>query len=100
MAINYSPKEVAFVLVDFKGGDMARPFMAKPFSPALPHLAATISNLSGNVLYRALVSLEAEIKSRQRIFNEAAAELGVDKLDINSYHKYYKGGRFLRRCRT
>ena len=93
LAINYSPKEVAFVLVDFKGGDMARPFMAKPFAPALPHLSATISNLSGNILYRALVSLEAEIKSRQRIFNEAAATLGVDKLDINSYHKYYKGGR-------
>ena len=93
LAINYSPKEVAFVLVDFKGGDMARPFMAKPFSPALPHLSATISNLSGNILYRALVSLEAEIKSRQRIFNESAAALGVDKLDINSYHKYYKGGR-------
>lgn len=93
LAINYSPKEIAFVLVDFKGGDMARPFMAKPFAPALPHLAATISNLSGNILYRALVSLEAEIKSRQRIFNEAAAALGVDKLDINSYHKYYKGGR-------
>lgn len=93
LAINYSPKEVAFVLVDFKGGDMARPFMAKPFAPALPHLSATISNLSGNILYRALVSLEAEIKSRQRIFNESAAVLGVDKLDINSYHKYYKGGR-------
>ena len=87
LAINYSPKEVAFVLVDFKGGDMARPFMAKKFSPALPHLAATISNLSGNILYRALVSLEAEIKSRQRLFNESAAALGVDKLDINSYHK-------------
>ena len=93
LAINYSPKEVAFVLVDFKGGDMARPFMAKKDTPALPHLSATISNLSGNILYRALVSLEAEIKTRQRIFNEAAAALGVDKLDINSYHKYYKGGR-------
>lgn len=93
LAINYSPKEVAFVLVDFKGGDMARPFMAKESSPSLPHLSATISNLSGNILYRALVSLEAEIKSRQRIFNESAAALGVDKLDINSYHKYYKGGR-------
>lgn len=93
LAINYSPKEVAFVLVDFKGGDMARPFMAKKFSPALPHLAATISNLSGNILYRALVSLEAEIKSRQRLFNESAAALGVDKLDINSYHKYFKSGR-------
>ena len=93
LAINYSPNEVAFVLVDFKGGDMARPFMSKPSAAALPHLSATISNLSGNILYRALVSLEAEIKSRQRIFNESAAALGVDKLDINSYHKYYKGGR-------
>jgi len=93
LAINYSPNEIAFVLVDFKGGDMARPFMAKTFAPALPHLSATISNLSGNVLYRALVSLEAEIKSRQRIFNESALALGVDKLDINSYQKYYKGGR-------
>ncbi len=93
LAINFSPKEVAFVLVDFKGGDMARPFMAKKNAPALPHLAATISNLSGNILHRALVSLEAEIKSRQNIFNESAAALGVDKLDINSYHKYYKSGR-------
>lgn len=93
LAVNYSPKEIAFVLVDFKGGDMARPFMAKANTPAMPHLSATISNLSGNVLYRALVSLEAEIKSRQRIFNESAAALGVDKLDINSYHKYYKAGK-------
>lgn len=93
LAVNYSPREVAFVLVDFKGGDMARPFMKKPFSEALPHLSATISNLSGNILYRALVSLDAEIKSRQRIFNNSAAALGVDKLDINSYHKYYKAGR-------
>lgn len=93
LAINYSPNEVAFVLVDFKGGDMARPFIEKPFSPALPHLAATISNLSGNILYRALVSFEAEIKSRQRLFNESAATLGIDKLDINSYHKYFKAGK-------
>lgn len=93
LAVNYSPKEVAFVLVDFKGGDMARPFMEKRESPALPHLAATISNLSGNILYRALISLDAEIKYRQRLFNEASATLGVDKLDINSYHRYFKAGK-------
>ena len=81
MMINYSPNEVAFVLVDFKGGDMARPFLSSP------HLAATISNLSGNTLYRALVSLEAEVKNRQRIFNESASKLGIDKIDINSYHR-------------
>ena len=87
MMINYSPNEVAFVLVDFKGGDMARPFLNSP------HLAATISNLSGNTLYRALVSLEAEVKNRQRIFNESASFLGIDKIDINSYHRYYKEHR-------
>ncbi|MDR2753181.1 MAG: type VII secretion protein EssC [Oscillospiraceae bacterium] len=99
LAINYSPKEIAFVLVDFKGGDMARPFMEKKnengdvVKHALPHLAAIISNLSGNLLYRALVSFNAEIKYRQTLFNKAAAALGVDKLDINSYHKYYKAGK-------
>lgn len=84
MMINYSPNEVAFVLVDFKGGDMARPFLKSP------HLAATISNLSGNTLHRALISLEAEVKSRQNIFNKSAEKLGVDKIDINSYQKYFK----------
>ena len=84
MMINYSPNEVAFVLVDFKGGDMARPFLKSP------HLAATISNLSGNTLHRALISLEAEVKNRQNIFNRSAEMLGVDKIDINSYHKHFK----------
>ena len=87
MMINFSPNEVNFVLIDFKGGDMARPFLDAP------HLAATISNLSENILYRALVSLEAEVKSRQRVMNQAANELDVDKLDINSYHKYFKEKR-------
>ena len=84
MMIKYSPNEVGFVLVDFKGGDMARPFLKSP------HLAATISNLSGNTLHRALISLQAEVRSRQNIFNESAQLLGVDKIDINSYHKYFK----------
>ena len=87
MMINFSPNEVNFVLIDFKGGDMARPFLKAP------HLAATISNLSENTLYRALVSLEAEVKSRQRTINTAAQTLGVDKLDINSYHRYFKERR-------
>ncbi len=87
MMINYSPNEVAFVLVDFKGGDMARPFIKSP------HLAATISNLSENTLHRALISLEAEVKNRQSLFNRSAEMLGVDKIDINSYHKHFKDNK-------
>lgn len=87
MMLNYSPDKVSFVLIDFKGGDMARPFLNSP------HLAATISNLSGNMLYRARVSLEAEIKRRQRLFNRTAAQLETDKIDINSYQAYYEQGK-------
>lgn len=90
LMINFSPNEVGFVLVDFKGGDMARPFLKAP------HLAAVVSNLSENTLYRALVSLDAEVRTRQNIFNEAASQLGVDKLDINSYHRYFKERRLTR----
>ncbi len=89
----YSPNEVAFVLIDFKGGDMARPFIEKTFSPALPHLAATISNLTTNILYRALISIDAEINRRQEIINQSALKLGLSKLDINGYQKYFKEGK-------
>lgn len=87
LMVNYSPEDVAFILIDFKGGDMARPFLKAP------HLSATISNLSGNMLYRARVSIEAEIQKRQILFNKTAQLLGVDKLDINSWHKYLDEGR-------
>lgn len=87
LMIHFSSKDISFVVIDFKGGDMARPFLNTP------HLSATISNLSTSVLYRAEVSLEAEIKRRQKIFNEEAVNLGIDKIDINVYQRLYKEGR-------
>lgn len=87
LMLNYSPDDIAFILIDFKGGDMARPFLKAP------HLSATISNLSGNMLHRAKVSLEAEIQNRQKLFNATAQEMGIDKLDINSWHKYMEDGK-------
>lgn len=74
-------------MIDFKGGDMARPFVNTP------HLCTTISNLSTSILYRAEVSLRAEIERRLKVFNQAAADLGMDKIDINVYHRLYKDGK-------
>lgn len=86
MMVNYSPEDVNFVLIDFKGGDIATPFRG------LPHLCAVISNLSKNILYRAMVSLEAEQIRRQKLFDQKKEELGLDKIDINSYQKLYHAG--------
>lgn len=61
LVLNYHPHEVAFILIDYKGGGMAQSFIG------LPHLAGVITNLGGNQTTRALLSINAEIKRRQRI---------------------------------
>ena len=78
LAVNYSPEDVVFFIIDYKGGGMANLF------EGLPHLIGQISNLSGNQVNRAMVSIKSENRRRQRIFNEN----GVN--NINSYTKLYK----------
>lgn len=81
LAINYSPDDVAFFVIDFKGGGMANLFSN------LPHMAGQISNLSGNQIGRAMVSIKSENLRRQRIFSE----YGVN--NINLYTQLYKCGK-------
>lgn len=78
LAVNFSPNEVGFLLIDYKGGGMANLFKE------LPHLLGTITNLDGAESMRALESIKAELKRRQNVFNE----VGVN--NINNYTKLYK----------
>lgn len=71
VAVHFHPHEVAFVLIDYKGGGMANAFLE------LPHRIGTITNLEGSLSTRALISLDAELKRRQRLF----AEVGVNTID-------------------
>ncbi|MBR1497597.1 MAG: FHA domain-containing protein, partial [Oscillospiraceae bacterium] len=80
LAINYSPDDVGFFVIDYKGGGMANLFSD------LPHLIGQISNLSGNQVHRAMVSIKSENLRRQRVFNEH----GVN--NINNYTRLYKNG--------
>ncbi|MEK3713913.1 type VII secretion protein EssC [Paenibacillus sp. FSL R7-0333] len=78
LAVNYHPHEIAFVLIDYKGGGMANAFTG------LPHLVGTITNLGGNQINRALASIKSELMRRQRLFSEA----GVTSID--SYIVLYR----------
>lgn len=80
LAINYHPYDVALILIDYKGGGMANQFKD------LPHLVGTITNLDGNQINRALISIKSELKRRQKIF----AENNVNHID--AYIKLYKKG--------
>lgn len=91
LALNYHPDEVAFILIDYKGGGMANAFTD------MPHIAGTITNLGdeGNaaseidetLTRRALVSIKSEIKRRQAMFNKSK----VNHIDM--YIRMYRDGK-------
>ena len=93
MAINYSPDDVAFILIDYKGGGLAFAFENKANNILLPHLAGTITNLDKAEMDRTLVSIDSEVKRRQSVFNEAREKLGESTIDIYKYQKFYKEGK-------
>jgi len=78
LALNFSPDDIGFFVIDFKGGGMANLFSK------LPHMIGQISNLSGNQVRRAMISIKSENMRRQRIFSE----YGVN--NINLYTRLYK----------
>ena len=86
MAVFYSPHEVAFLIIDFKGGGMADNFKD------LPHTLGVITNIDGNEINRSLISIHAEIVRRQRIFNEASEKANYVIKNIDEYITAYKKG--------
>src|SRR5690625_1502506 len=80
LAVHFHPHEVAFLLIDYKGGGMAQPFKN------MPHLLGTITNIEGseNFSKRALASIKSELQRRQRLFDLYEVN------HINDYTELYK----------
>lgn len=76
MALHFSPQEISFVLIDFKGSNLLLPFNN------LPHIAGTISDLD-ETISRNQIALESEMNRRKRCFAECKVA------DIMSYHSKY-----------
>lgn len=92
LAVNYHPDEVAFLLIDYKGGGLAGAFDDPNNDIHLPHLIGTITNLDGFAINRSLVSIQSEMKRRQIIFNDAKSLAGEGTMDIYMYQRLYRSG--------
>ncbi|MGN0034375.1 MAG: FtsK/SpoIIIE domain-containing protein, partial [Coriobacteriales bacterium] len=90
MCLNYPPDQVAFVLIDYKGGGLAGAFDNDRFH--LPHLSGTITNLDGAAITRSLTSIKSELKRRQDVLNKARDITGEATVDIYKYLSYYRQG--------
>lgn len=93
MAVNYHPDEVAFVLIDYKGGGLADAFENPRTGVRLPHLVGTITNLDGASIQRSLMSIESELVRRQKIFSEVSKKLDESSMNIYTYQKLYRAGK-------
>ena len=102
LAVNYSPEEVAFVIVDYKGGGLADAFndvkeeiidgKSVDVSYKLPHVVGTVTNLDGATIERACISIETEIKRRQVLFKKARKISNEGTMDIYKYQQLRREG--------
>lgn len=90
LAVNYHPNEVAFILIDYKGGGLTGAFEDDERGIKLPHLAGTITNLDGAAVKRSLISIQSELRRRQAIFNEARKISNEGTMDIYKYQQLYR----------
>lgn len=90
LAVNYHPDDLAFILIDYKGGGLAGAFQKR--EAKLPHLVGTITNIDTNGLQRSLTSIQSELRRRQIIFNKARNITDEGTIDIYKYQKLYHDG--------
>ncbi|GAA0399435.1 FtsK/SpoIIIE domain-containing protein [Microbispora corallina] len=75
LAVANRPDEMTFVLIDYKGGAAFKECVR------LPHTVGMVSDLDGHLTQRALSSLAAEIRRRERLLLRAGAK------DVEEYQR-------------
>lgn len=79
LAANYSPEDVVFAVIDFKGGDIVKQL------PNLPHIVGSITNLNKSEINRSMRLINAEKNRRMVLFDEEHANVS----NIFEYTKAY-----------
>ncbi len=83
LACHFSPEDVTFCVIDFKGGDIVKHL------PDLPHIVGSITNLEKREITRSLKAINAEKNKRMQLFADPA----VNASNISEYTQAYKEGR-------
>ncbi|GAA1841635.1 FtsK/SpoIIIE domain-containing protein [Agromyces salentinus] len=77
LAAAHPPERVAFLLVDFKGGAAFEPVAV------LPHVAGIVTDLEESEAERAVLSLRAELRHRERVLRDAGVrDIGLLDADV------------------
>lgn len=83
LAASYSPEDITFAVIDFKGGDIVKQLAG------LPHIVGSITNIEKGEIARSLRAINAEKNKRMVLFDEEHANVS----NIFAYTKAYKAGK-------
>lgn len=79
----YSPEDLTFAVIDFKGGDIVKQL------GKLPHLVGSITNIEKNEIDRSLRSITAEKNRRMILFDKEHANVS----NISEYTQAFRTGK-------
>ena len=77
LARGYAPRELTFLLVDYKGGAAFAPLVG------LPHVAGVVSDLDAARTRRVVTALRAELRRRERLLATASAR-AIEELPVGA----------------
>ncbi len=92
LAVEYSPDEICFVIVDFKGGGISAVFSQG--SQALPHVAGTLTNLEESETDRVLAGIRNECTHREQSFLALQENCGHQIRNLQEYRTFAKMNGF------
>ncbi len=78
MAVSFSPSDLNFFMIDYKGGGTGDALKT------LPHCAGVISNLSGKQIRRAMLAIASENRRRQKLLSNYQVN------HIDAYTRLYR----------
>ena len=87
LAVSYSPRELQFAMIDFKGGGAAG--MLTHGQYRLPHISSVLTDLDDSIIERALVSFQNECRRREELFTSLGEYHQTAVMDIHQYQEVW-----------
>lgn len=87
LCIRYSPEYLNIVLIDYKGGGIKESLSY--MNSTIPHIVASVSNLTNNTLQRLIIALNNECKRRQVLFKALSKYTNVSIMNLDDYLDNY-----------
>jgi len=86
LAMTHHPYDLNFALIDYKGGGAFSEF------DALPHVVGVVTDIQSHADYatRVIQALSWEVKTREKILNEALVEFDLTVAHVDEYRRKMK----------